>query len=136
MGHIYFIKRVGCGRYVKIGYTTSIQKRLHTLQTASPEPLEILGAAPGTMKQERHIHEVLGKHHERGEWFRLCAQMMQFIDNAVKFGIDAALEPIRLDNLKRDWEANPRARDHKIKRVRVGKLKTRTVVEYNKQPPA
>ena len=71
---IYFIK---CNDMVKIGYTKEdVQRRLHTLQVGCPYKLEILNIIEGDETQEKILHNRLGRHRVRGEWFELNEEVM------------------------------------------------------------
>jgi hypothetical protein len=62
---------VGCsikGR-VKIGTSTDLTKRLATLRTHSPVPIELLWWTPGGRELERQLHTSLNRHRLHGEWF-------------------------------------------------------------------
>lgn len=61
---------------VKVGITKSIASRFATLQTASPNKLEVYFAAPvptrgNAQNIEKGFHHVLRKHRLNGEWFEL-----------------------------------------------------------------
>ena len=57
----------------KIGKANDIKARLNTLQTASPNPLEIVAIAnsDNAIALEKQIHRYAKKYHVRGEWFLL-----------------------------------------------------------------
>lgn len=64
---VYFIKS---GDYIKIGYATSVEKRMADLQTGSPHVLELLGKMPATsIKDEFQVHLLFRHLYVRGEWF-------------------------------------------------------------------
>lgn len=66
---IYCIGQEDTG-LVKIGVTSnSLKARLSQIQVGSPELLVILGCVRGTSGTEQRIHEILGMHRMRGEWF-------------------------------------------------------------------
>lgn len=73
---IYFIKSY-CNKYIKIGYTTDIQRRLKELQTASPKRLKVLGTLEGGTQLEAGLHELFKKHRVEGEWFRNSSKEMK-----------------------------------------------------------
>lgn len=76
---IYFAR---VGECVKIGISDAIGKRLTTLQTASPYPIELIGWIPnGTKELERKIHQRFRKLNMRGEWFKLDKRLMKFIQS-------------------------------------------------------
>lgn len=67
-GFVYFI---GCNnKFIKIGFTNDVGRRMTRLQTGNPYKLELLGAFRGTGDDERKIHRELKALREKGEWFR------------------------------------------------------------------
>ena len=73
---IYFVRS---GDLVKIGYASSVEKRIPTLRTSNPNAIVVLGAMTGDMEAERALHERFAKHRVRGEWFVLCDEIVGFI---------------------------------------------------------
>jgi hypothetical protein len=75
-GLVYFIG-ARTGGPVKIGFTAdrNVAVRLTQLQTASPEELVVLGTVNGGPVVERAIHNFLGSHVVRGEWFERDAAL-------------------------------------------------------------
>lgn len=69
-GVVYFVGGRASGP-VKVGFTTdrSAASRLSQLQTGSHEELVILGRVEAGPAVERAIHNLLGSHAVRGEWF-------------------------------------------------------------------
>jgi hypothetical protein len=65
---VYFIG--GKEGPVKIGVSLNPGQRLENLQTASPEPLDLLAVVPGGLQLERAYHEAFAHLRIRGEWFR------------------------------------------------------------------
>jgi len=60
---VYFIR--GKGGAIKIGFTASksgLQQRMSMLRVASPVPLYLMGAVPGSREDERRAHEALRLH--------------------------------------------------------------------------
>mgnify|MGYP001581961733 CR=1 FL=1 len=74
-GKVVSIYAIRCGAAVKIGISWNVAKRLATLQTSSPDPLELLGSADRVSPVlERLIHERLKAHLMMGELFRLAPE--------------------------------------------------------------
>lgn len=64
-----YVVRVGDDGPVKIGHTFgSPEARIRALQTAHPEPLQLLKVVEGARK-EREMHEEFAAFRLRGEWF-------------------------------------------------------------------
>lgn len=72
---VYVVK---CGEFYKVGIANSVKRRLETLQTATPYRIELVKAwqCSDAAKQERTIHGLLWRFHERGEWFKLPIQVV------------------------------------------------------------
>lgn len=66
---IYFVRPVGAPGPVKIGCSESPEKRLETLMTWSPMPLEIAATVPGSFDLERNIHQCFADLYSHREWF-------------------------------------------------------------------
>lgn len=62
------------GNLVKIGYTTNLAAR----RLAIPHD-EVIGLAPGTMRNERQVHAVLADYRYKGEWFHLTPEVARWI---------------------------------------------------------
>lgn len=73
-GLVYFIQSGDDGP-IKIGYTTSINTRLPTLQTAHPWVLHVIGTVPGSVLDEARAHNALAEYRMIGEWFRPEAEV-------------------------------------------------------------
>lgn len=85
-GQIYFVEDLGSvtstTSAVKIGFTTGRPiKRLHSLQSGSPNTLDLLGYIPGTQADEHRMHELLDHAHIRGEWFSLGKYPCRFLSH-------------------------------------------------------
>jgi hypothetical protein len=78
-GFVYFI---ACEplEAVKIGFTKSSPlSRKASLQTGCPSPLKLLTYVPGTIEDERRLHEAFAALHIHGEWFRHEWKLQDFI---------------------------------------------------------
>lgn len=70
IGFIYFVQAAKLG--VKIGFTTNLESRMKSLQTASPHLLELIsfiGAVDSL--EEFKAHEFFKEKKIRGEWFNI-----------------------------------------------------------------
>lgn len=61
-------------RYAKVGYTSKIEKRIHTLKVGCPHPISHFRFFPmpdaeSAHKAERATHKALARHRAHGEWF-------------------------------------------------------------------
>jgi hypothetical protein len=73
---IYFIRS---GQYIKIGTSANPWIRLYEFQTGNPEPLEMLGIAPGDRSFEIELQRLFEKYHHNNEWFFDNDHLRQFI---------------------------------------------------------
>lgn len=75
---VYFIGvRYGL---IKIGYSTNFQKRLWTLQCASPVELEVFTWVEAPQSLEAYYHRRFADSRERGEWFKRTPELTQEIN--------------------------------------------------------
>lgn len=119
---VYFIKPIGMDGPVKIGCSWSPDRRLKTLETWSPFPLEVVAMLDGGLYMERRFHALFVDDHIHHEWFRYTDALGAVID-AIKSGTfshsvlpDAAQLPRRkkdLSYLTPEWRAK-RSRDARI----------------------
>lgn len=84
-GCVYFI---GSKKYkwVKIGYTTDLHKRLLALQSVSPCELNLLGYIPtnSPIKDEKKHHGMFSREKIHHEWFNLSDRMIEYINNCTR----------------------------------------------------
>lgn len=74
---IYFVGPDGGD--IKIGITSNFQTRLRSLKTGSSRPLCVLLVMPGTIDDERALHDRFAADRLHGEWFKRSAALMEFI---------------------------------------------------------
>lgn len=74
---------IQCGEFIKIGIADDVQRRIGDLQVGNPMKLTLLRKfkAWDAARMERELHEKLGSHHERGEWFRLSDVVKAWVDS-------------------------------------------------------
>lgn len=76
--------------FVKIGYTSDLDKRMRDMQTGSPHKLFLITAFPMQSEAqgkafEKNLHYICRKGRYRGEWFHLrYVQRMMKDDEAVQ----------------------------------------------------
>jgi hypothetical protein len=78
-GHIYFIQQ-GENGAIKIGYSTDPEKRLRTLRTASPYPLQMRLVIEGGKKLEKELHDKFADCQLDGEWFEATDVLLRFME--------------------------------------------------------
>lgn len=75
-----YIYAIQCNKFVKIGQSVDVQKRLAGLQTSNPYPLSLLGAVKAPSDLEFAIHKYLESFRERLEWFRMTKRVMRVVN--------------------------------------------------------
>ena len=75
---VYFIS---CGRYVKIGVTMQVERRMEVLAASNPHELKLIGHLPGSRQAEQELHHILKAYRHRYEWFRAAPPLMRMIED-------------------------------------------------------
>lgn len=70
VGYVYFILSEQ-SKSVKIGYSSTPEKRLDNLQTGSPVQLKLIGKLQATKSDEASFHAHYQEYRTHGEWFAL-----------------------------------------------------------------
>lgn len=73
---VYVIRQ---GGYIKIGYTTTLETRLASLRTGSPQPLRIIAVLNGGRRLEATLHGLFAEYRREGEWFRRGVELARWI---------------------------------------------------------
>lgn len=87
MTTVYFIA-APLGGVIKIGKTTDMKKRLSTLSTMSPVPLEVISTVQYDDNLEARIHRHLKDHRSHGEWFHSDEPVLEFMRGVRDGGIE------------------------------------------------
>jgi len=78
-GRVYFIG-VGEEGPIKIGFTErTVADRRRQLQTSHPDTLVLLAIIEGDERLERDLHKRFAGFRLKGEWFRRCPELLDFI---------------------------------------------------------
>lgn len=78
--YIYFIEAQKLG-LIKIGITsTSIETRLSSMQSSSPDVLKLLGFIPGDYQLEHQIHRKLKGSHSHREWYYPTTNVLNLVE--------------------------------------------------------
>lgn len=77
VANVYLMKNSRNG-FHKIGYSKNPQARESTLQSEEPE-ITLVAFWPGTLDDERRIHELYANYRIRGEWFALSESHIEEI---------------------------------------------------------
>lgn len=73
---VYFMR---AGKYVKIGITKDIQRRLAQIQSACPLTITIVWAEQANICYEEFLHAYFHEHREHGEWFLYTDRVARFV---------------------------------------------------------
>lgn len=65
---------------VKIGFSDNLRKRVNSIISAIPVPVEFVGHMPGGREVEAHLHEVFKPTNFSGEWFVETPEMRSAFD--------------------------------------------------------
>ena len=85
---VYLIRHRNINEYTKIGYTGDLNKRIKSLQTASPTGIEVIRTYTFTKRRaeqvEQGLHRKFNFKHSHLEWFKLTDEDIKFIDEFVE----------------------------------------------------
>ncbi len=76
---VYFVRAKLSG-YIKIGFTRVPNKRIGTIMTDCPEPVELIGKIAGSLADERALHARFADHRLNGEWFRPAPELIEYVE--------------------------------------------------------
>lgn len=76
---IYFIRAKALG-FIKIGYSSNVAKRIKSLDTGSPDTLELIKVIPGGQEMEHKIHQFFDDIRVKGEWFQPDSKLLNYIE--------------------------------------------------------
>lgn len=79
MERVYFIQDITHQGPIKIGVSRNVEKRLKSLQNASPLKLKCLGIIAGGRDLERTLHIRFAPSRLHGEWFSPEKKLLQYI---------------------------------------------------------
>lgn len=80
-GVVYVLRAVGSGHF-KIGFSQSadgIRRRIESLRTGCPFPIELVAHRSGTSGDEYAAHVALAKWRSHGEWFEPSPAVLQWV---------------------------------------------------------
>lgn len=79
-GHMQGVYFIQMAQFVKIGYSSNIEKRLDCLRTGMPLAPVLLGVIEGvTEVRERQIHRKFSGLRQQGEWFEIADKIKDYI---------------------------------------------------------
>lgn len=86
LGFVYFVKPVDQYGPIKIGFSSDPAARLHNMSLGSPLELELIGAVPGTGKDEFFLHSCFADDHSHREWFKFSDRLATVIKEVLAAG--------------------------------------------------
>ena len=104
-GTIYFVTNPE-SETVKIGFTTSLSRRMEVLQTGNHVSLLAYSGFRSVPQVERIIHRIFKAERIKNEWFRHTDELDQFIECFEEFQDENEVDAIGTDDLKAvldDW---------------------------------
>lgn len=110
--YIYFIGDTKANM-VKIGISTTPEKRLSSLQTSTPNRLVFLAITEGNEKKEKELHQRFKRYRKSGEWFELSDEIQQMI-NALNTELEQEHIPSELEP-----DPEPLSSAHKVWRPSI-----------------
>jgi excisionase family DNA binding protein len=85
IGFVYFIDTAD-GRYVKIGFSGNVKRRLSEIQASYPSALSLRGAISRTQQTEHQIQNLFAEERQVGEWFARSERLDYFINAELNQG--------------------------------------------------
>jgi hypothetical protein len=74
---VYFMQSLD---KIKVGYTSNNPtNRKRSMETGNPHGIVLIGTVNGTREHEEKIHKQLQKYCVRGEWFRDCEAVRDYV---------------------------------------------------------
>jgi hypothetical protein len=87
-GYVYFITCEQPDFPIKIGFASEVMRRMGSLQSGLPYPINILFWMPGNRKIERTFNRQFASINIRGEWFKNHPAIHDFIERLKhKYGV-------------------------------------------------
>lgn len=71
---------IGFGRYVKIGWSRFVTKRVADIECGLPDAVTVHHVRPGEQRDERALHRRFAHLRLRGEWFRREGELDAWIE--------------------------------------------------------
>jgi len=76
---IYFIQDEDT-KYIKIGHSRNLRKRLTSMQTGSSSELKLLAWEDASNIGEKQLHSIFSNCRVRGEWFKPTVALLTYIN--------------------------------------------------------
>ncbi|WDZ77915.1 GIY-YIG nuclease family protein [Ensifer adhaerens] len=82
-GYVYFL---WAGDAVKIGFSVNPLRRLTSLETGVSAPIARIAVVPGTLADERRLHNRFHRQRSHGEWFRATKELNRIVMDMIELG--------------------------------------------------
>lgn len=92
--YVYFLKPKNMDGPIKIGCSDIPVNRLMAFAVWSPFPLELIGSAVGTLRDEQFLHRCFADSHSHSEWFHSTPALRAMIQKAV---VSGTIEAVKAD---------------------------------------
>jgi len=102
---LYLIR---CEQYIKIGVSDAPKKRIATIQTSNPTPIEVLAVIPGSYDLEAEMHKRFSHLRHNGEWFHDSPEIREAVMRLQPAGPPASPMPPDYDNWRFEVKRKPR----------------------------
>lgn len=89
-GYVYFIMS---GDHIKIGFSRDPMGRMADLQISTSSKLHMLAFLPGTMSDEKWLHDIFDDLRIHGEWFLYQGALARYINDAISVSLPSWDEP-------------------------------------------
>lgn len=71
-----FVYAIQSGTLVKIGWSARPHIRVNKISADAPDGAKIIGVIAGDRETESALHAQFAQHKHRGEWFRICDEII------------------------------------------------------------
>lgn len=95
MGKMVYLIESECGR-IKLGSSSSPERRLATFSAQSPRPLRLIAKWPGSTRDEQAIHRRFRAYRTHNEWFRPEGEFGEFVAWKRGDGVDEITDWVTL----------------------------------------
>lgn len=82
---VYFVN-CEAAKAIKIGISRDVRSRLSSIQTGNPFKLSLIGCVPGTITEERILHEYFSEIRAVGEWFYTNDRLIRYTTDVTTQG--------------------------------------------------
>lgn len=88
---VYFIQDEDT-KYIKIGHSRNLKKRLNSMQTGSSSKLKLLVWEDVGRAGEKQLHSIFSNSRVRGEWYKPTIALLTYINELLNKYLELLLE--------------------------------------------